>query len=292
MPRPASRWAIASADAAVHDRIATRLSRAAALLARAEGAAPQRFADSRALRAEAKRLRPRLEELVGRSYGALPFIGYRVRLEARVADPWSQYLTLGLPGTRLVRIARVAAAGPGVPTLLAHELAHRYAFDESVTTLRGLEVSARCARDGESGHGHSSRVEMARLLLGAAIAEALETGADALVDGFFDARETEHALARAKARWRLMRARRRPVRRDWALQVYDCTPLGELEAADAETRHASRPLAFPRFAIDGPSAVACAAYTAVDALTGRRRAAVPLDATLGLWRESAGDVGG
>jgi hypothetical protein len=244
---------------------------------------PSRLDDDEALGQEARRIRPYLETLVGRPYGRLPTIGYRGPREARIAGGWSQYLTLGLGWTRLVRITPEDSARAQIPTTLAHELAHRYAFDESVTTLRGLEVSARLAAEGDPMHAISARLELARLLVGAAMADALEQWLPDPIDAFFAARSAEPALARAGVYWQRLRARR-GFGPDWAAVVYASLPAWALEQAVAQRARESLPVPFPRFALDSLHAAAAFAYTGADALLGRRRARVPVDATLGLWR--------
>jgi len=244
-----------------------------------------RLGDDAALCREAERLRPVLEAVAGRPYGRLPRIAYRRGLEARLAGPWSQYLTLGIPGTRVVRMTAWESSRSAIPTILAHELAHRYAFDESVTTLRGLETSARLAETGDALHGRAARLELGRLALGAAMAAAVRSGAAGAVDAWLAAAGDEPALARARAHWARARAvlgsgRRRP---DAVATVYAELPCAALLEAEAQGGCSARPIAFPRFPLDSGQAVFAAAYTAVDALTGRRRAAVPLAATLRLW---------
>ncbi len=261
-------------------------ARLAGLLARAERLADQAASlrlepleDDAALRVEAQRLRPVLEGLAGRRYGRLPRVGFRRGLEAWVAGPWSQYLTLGLGPTRLVRITAWDASRPVVPTLLAHELAHRFAFDESVTTLRALEASARLAEAGDARHALSVRLELARLALGAAMARALAAGEREPVDAFF-ARAGADAWMRSRGLWERLRERGRP---DWAITVYAALPCAALEEAAGEGALRSAPLAFPRFRVASASAAFCVLTTTVDAITRRRRARVPLDALQSLW---------
>ncbi len=269
--------------AAAGARVAARLERAAGLLDVAAAADPPRLDSDAALNREARRLRPWLETLVGRPYGRLPALSFRRGLEARLAGPWSQYLTLGVGITRLVRLAPPAGpeAAAGLPTLLAHELAHRYAFDESVTTLRGLEVSARLAEEGCPQHAVSARLELARLLVGAACAEALAWGDTDAVQRFLDSPGRAAPLARARAALARRRARGGA---DWALRVYAALPVAALEAALHAGEREARPLAFPRFPLDSAQAALAWAYTSADRLTGRRRTRVPVDASLRLLR--------
>ena len=263
--------------------IRARLRRADAFLAQVAEAVPPLLEDNGALREEAKRLRPTLEAVAGRPYGRLPHIAYRGRLGARLMGPWSQYLTLGLGLSRLVWMTTWQSSRHAVPTILAHELAHRFGFDESLTTLRGLEVSARLAEQGDPMHGVSARLELARLLLGAAMGDALRAGAGGEIDAFFEAQADRPALARPRLQWQRARGRKRP---DWALTVYAEIPCACIEAARDLGRTESGRLAFPHFPIDSLPALACAIYTAVDSLTRRRLQDVPLEATLRLWRSA------
>jgi hypothetical protein len=274
-----------SADIAVMAAvpIRSRLRRAAALLDRVRGARPPLLHDDAALREEARRLRPLLEEVAGRSYGRLPRIAYRGKLETRLAGPWSQYLTLGIALSRVVRMTPWDKSRQAIPTILAHELAHRFGFDESLTTLRGLEVSARLAEQGDPMHEVSARLELARLLLGAAMGDALRTGASGEIEAFFEARGEHPAMARPRHQWQRVKGRRRP---DWSLTVYAEIPCASIEGALDLGRSESSRLAFPRFPLDSVSAVVCAIYTAADALTRRRRETVPMGATLRLWRSA------
>ena len=122
--------------------IRSRLHRAAVLLEQVGEAAPPLLDDDAALREEARRLRPVVEAVAGRSYGRLPHIAYRRSFEARLMGPWSQYLTLGIGASRVVRMTSWETSRPAIPTVLAHELSHRYGFDESLTTLtRALDTS-------------------------------------------------------------------------------------------------------------------------------------------------------
>jgi hypothetical protein len=243
--------------------------------------------DDAALRREAERLRPVLEALVGVPYGRLPRIGYRRGIEARLAGPWSQYLTLGLGPTRIVRMTSQPASRGAIPTILAHELAHRYTFDESVTTLRGLEVSARVAEGGDALHARALRLELARLALGAAMAVALRTADGAAVDDFFAGADAgEPALARPRAHWATVRLRLgRDRRPDVVTTVYAELPGAALARAEADGASESAPIPFPRFPVDSAQAFFTTATTAADALTGRRRARVALASTLRVWRE-------
>jgi len=263
--------------------IRRRLQRAAVLLDGAARATPPTLQDSPALREEARRLRSLVEVVAGRRYGRLPHVAYRGRLETRIAGPWSQYLTLGLGVTRFVRMTPWQTSRLAIPTILAHELSHRFGFDESVTTLRGLEVSARLAEQGDAMHQVSSRLELARLLMGAAMGDAIRTGAHQEIDRFFEARADAPPLARPRQQWIRAQGRTRP---DWALMVYAEMPCAALETALALDRSRSAELPFPYFPLDSFQAVACVIYTAVDALTGRRRETVPLGATLRLWHSA------
>ena len=119
--------------------IRSRLCRAEALFGQVADAAPPLLDDDAALRAEAQRLRSMLEAVAGRSYGRLPHVAYRGRIGARLMGPWSQYLTLGIGLSRIVRMTPWETSRRAIPTILAHELSHRFGFDESITTLRGLE---------------------------------------------------------------------------------------------------------------------------------------------------------
>ena len=264
-----------------------RLARVEALLDRARRLRPPRLGTNADLAREARRLRPELEAVVGRPYGRLPVVAFRGRLETRLAGGWSQYLTLGLPWTRHVRMTALPGSRLALPTVLAHELAHRYAFDESVTTLRGLETSARLALRGDVLHAVSARLELARLLLGGAMAAAQGPGgAAARLDAFFGARASEVGLVRTAERWRTLRRRGLARGPDWAATVYLALPLASLEEADAAGREAAAPIAFPRFPLDSLQAAAAWTYTGADALTRRRRVRVPVGATLALWREA------
>jgi hypothetical protein len=268
-------------------RIAGLLRRAERLLHVAASIEAPVLGDGPALRREAERLRPELEALVGRAYGRLPRIGYRCGLEARLAGPWSQYLTLGFGPTRLVRMTSLPTSRSSIPTILAHELAHRYSFDESVTTLRGLELSARLAEGGDPLHGRSVRAELARLALGAAMAEALRGGTPEPIDAFFRAEKNNDLLVRSAAHWGNVRLRASQGRGpDCVTLLYAEAPAHALEGAIARGEPLSRPIPFPRFPIDSGQAAFAAAYTTVDALLGRREARVPLQSTIRLWREA------
>jgi hypothetical protein len=269
------------------ERIAALLLRTERLLRGAASIESPFLADNRALRREAERLRPELEALVGRSYGRLPRIGYRRGLEARLSGPWSQYLTLGFGPTRMVRMTSLVTSRSSIPTILAHELAHRYSFDESVTTLRGIELSARLAERGDALHARSVRAELARLALGAAMAEALRRGVPEPIDAFFRAERAGDLLARSAAHWRSVRIRAGQGRGpDCVTLLYADTPARAFEGALARREPLSLPIPFPRFPIDSLQAAFAAAYTAVDALLGRRRARVPLASALRLWEEA------
>jgi hypothetical protein len=261
--------------------IRERIRRAEAFLDQAGEAVPPLLDDDAALRQEARRLRSPVEAVVGRPYGRLPHVAYRGRLETRLMGPWSQYLTLGIGLTRFVRMTSWKTSRPAIPTVLAHELSHRFGFDESLTTLRGLEVSARLAEQGDSMHRVSARLELARLLLGAAMGDALRAGASGEIDAFFQAHADRPAMARPRQQWQRVKGRRLP---DWSLTVYAEIPCASIEAAEQLGRTESSRLAFPRFPLDSVQALACAVYTAADALTRRRRQTVPLGATLRLWR--------
>jgi hypothetical protein len=272
-------------ERAGEERIDALLRRAVRLLRAAASIEAPSLVDGPALRREAERLRPALEALVGRPYGRLPRIGYRRGLEARLAGPWSQYLTLGFGPTRLVRMTSLPTSRSSIPTILAHELAHRYSFDESVTTLRGLELSARLAEAGDPLHGRSVRAELARLALGAAMAEALRRGTPEPIDDFFRARNEGDLLVRSAAHWGSVRLRAAEGRGpDFVTQIYAEAPAQALEAAIARDEPLSSPILFPRFPIDSAQAAFAAAYTTVDALLGRRRARVPLHSTFRLWK--------
>ena len=263
--------------------IGSRLRRAAVLLDHVAQTPPPLLEDSPALREEARRLRPLVEAVAGRRYGRLPHVAYRGRLEARLTGPWSQYLTLGIGLSRIVRMTPWETSRQAIPTILAHELSHRFGFDESLTTLRGLEVSARLAEQGDPMHGVSSRLELARLLIGAAMGDALRTGARQAIDRFFDAHANAPVMARPRQQWARVKQRQCP---DWSLMVYAEMPCASIETALELDRSRSSDLPFPYFPLDSFQAVACAIYTALDSLTGRRRQAVPLGAALRLWRSA------
>jgi hypothetical protein len=267
------------------DRIEGWLARSRRLLARADGRVAPLLETNADLRCEAERVLPHLEAVAGRAYGRLPRIGYRAGLEARVAGPWSQYLTLGLGPTRVVRMTSWRSSRPAIPTIVVHELAHRYSFDESVTTLRGLEVSARLAEAGDAMHSVAVLWELARLALGAAMYEAIATGRREPVEEFFRNAADAGPLARSRQTWRQLRER--PLGSDWALTVYAALPLAEIERASALGESRSAPIPLPRFRLDSAQALFCACFTRVDALTGRRRESVPLDATLRLWASAS-----
>jgi hypothetical protein len=263
--------------------IRSRLRRAAAFIDQVAETAPPLLDDDAALREEAQRLRPMVEAVAGRPYGRLPHVAYRGRLEARLMGPWSQYLTLGIGFSRLVRMTPWETSRRAIPTILAHELSHRFGFDESLTTLRGLEVSARLAEQGDPRHGVSARLELARMLLGAAMGDALRAGADQEIDAFFEAHADHPSLARPRDQWRRVKGRRLP---DWSLTVYGEAPCAAIEGALDLGRSESSRLAFPHFPLDSFQAVACAIYTAADSLARGRQQAVPLGATLRLWRSA------
>jgi hypothetical protein len=275
--------ASAELEAAAAAPIRSRLRRAAALLDQVRGAAPSLLDDSAALREEARRLRTMVEAVAGRPYGRLPHVAYRGGFEARLMGPWSQYLTLGIGLSRVVRMTPWETSRPAIPTILAHELSHRFGFDESLTTLRGLEVSARLAEQGDPMHGVSARLELARLLLGAAMGDALRTGVSGEIDAFLEAHAGRPAVERPRQQWRRVKGRERP---DWSLTVYAEIPCASIERAADLGRSQSSRLAFPYFPLDCFQAVACAIYTAVDSLTRRRHQTVPLGATIRLWRSA------
>jgi len=210
--------------------IRDRIRRAEAFLDQVGEVAPPLLDDDAALRGEARRLRSLVEMVAGRPYGRLPHVAYRGRLETRLMGPWSQYLTLGIGLSRVVRMTSWETSRPAIPTVLAHELSHRFGFDESLTTLRGLEVSARLAEQGDSMHQVSARLELARLLLGAAMGDALRAGAGEEIDAFFEAHADRPAMARPCQQWRRVKGRRLP---DWSLTVYAEIPCASIEAARA-----------------------------------------------------------
>ena len=129
-------------------------------------------------------------------------------------------------------------------------------------------------------HQVSARLELARLLLGAAMGDALRAGASGEIDAFFQARADQPAIARPRQQWGRVKGRKLP---DWSLTVYSEIPCASIEAARQLGRSVSGHLAFPHFPIDSLQALACAIYTAADSLTRRRRQTVPLGATLRLW---------
>jgi hypothetical protein len=260
--------------------IRNRIRRAEVLLGQAGEKAPPLLDDDAALRGEARRIRSTVEAVAGRSYGRLPHVSYRGRLETRLMGPWSQYLTLGIGPSRVVRMTSWKTSRPAIPTVLAHELSHRFGFDESLTTLRGLEVSARLAERGDPMHEVSVRLELSRMLLGAAMGDALRAGAGGEIDAFFETHGDRPAMARPREQWRRVKGRKLP---DWSLTVYAEIPCASIEAARQLGRSASSLLAFPYFPLDSLPALACAIYTAADELTRRRRQTVPLGATLRLW---------
>lgn len=267
-------------------RVRARIDRAENLLSRGERYQPPTLDDDDALRREAARLRPRVEALVGRPYGRLPHVRYRHGLGARVAGPWSQYLTLGHPATRRVRMTPRPESRRAIPTILAHELAHRYSFDESLTTLRGLEVSARLALDDDPLHAHAAPRELARVLLGAALVEAVTGGCGDEVERFLAARPQDAALARTRAHWQRLQARRPERAADCVAQVYSVLPAQALDAARTADDARAGPLPHPRFPLDSAQALAVLAYTGLDALAGRRRDRVDVSATLRLLEEA------
>jgi hypothetical protein len=273
------------ARARLRARRDTRLRRALALRVAARRWQPALLASQAALHREARRLRPVLEAITGRPYGRLPAIGFLGRLDSRLAGSWSQYLTLGLGLTRLVRMASSPELRLATPTVLAHELAHRYAFDETITTLRGLEASARLGEAGDAGHAVAARLELARALLVAAMADALEAAEPGPVEEALAAGGADPGLARAQAQWAWLRRRgRQPA--PWGAVVYARLPVAALELAEAAGKDAAAVPPFPRFPLDSIHAAACLAYTVVDTLSGRRHVCVPVDATLRLLGEA------
>jgi hypothetical protein len=267
-------------------RVRVRLDRAENLLARAARDDPPTLDDDDALRREAARLRPRVEALVGRPYGRLPDVRYRRGLGARIAGPWSQYLTLGHPATRRVRMTPRDESRRAIPTILAHELAHRYSFDESLTTLRGLEVSARLALDGDPLHAAAAPRELARVLLGAALVEAVAGDCADEVERFLASRPGDPALARTRSHWERLQARRPERAADCVAQVYSVLPARALDAARVADDSRAGPVPHPRFPLDSAQALAVLAYTGLDALAGRRRDRVAVSATLRLLEEA------
>ncbi len=269
---------------ALLDRVSNLLDRRPPAPAGAE------LADDAALKAEAERLRPHLEALVDRDYGRLPRVRFRRGLGARLAGPWSQYLTLGPAATRLVLMTPRPASRGALPTVLAHELAHRYAADESLTTLRGLEVSARLGEDSDPLHAASAPRELARMALGAAMVRALAAGAEAEVDRFFAERAGQAAAERPRGQWTRLRGRGgalAPGGADCVTEVYARLPHAALEAAAEAGGDVAGPLPLPRFPLRSLFSLAIATTTAFDALTGRRKKPVPVGATLRLWNSAA-----
>jgi hypothetical protein len=184
----------------------------------------------------------------------------------------------------VVRLGRLNGRRWIVPTLLAHELAHRYSFDESITTLRGLEASARRAEAGDLGHAVSVRVSLARLALVSACVLAADQGHDEAVERFI---ETTPALREPLAEtWTAERRRARRGRRvDGLALVYSILPTQALERA-AERGHASaEPQPFPRMTLRSARAVGTLGATALDAIMGRRRTRIPLDAVCRIWTD-------
>ncbi|MBW2236987.1 MAG: hypothetical protein JRG85_16550, partial [Deltaproteobacteria bacterium] len=146
----------------------------------------------------------------------------------------------------------------------------------------GLEVSARLALDGDALHAHAAPRELARLLLGAAMAEAVAAGEQAEIERFLAARSGDPALARVRAAWDRLAPRgpRRLI--DCVSAVYSVLPCAALETAEASGGAPAGPIPHPRFPIDSLQALAVAAYTGADALAGRRGDTVPVGATLAL----------
>ena len=99
------------------------------------------------------------------------------------------------------------------------------------------------------------------------------------MDRFLTNRSGHPALARTRSAWQRIRARTRP---DCVSTVYALLPCAALEAAGEAGTLEAGPIPYPRFPLDSLQALAVAAYTAVDALGGRRNARVPAGATLQL----------
>ena len=265
------------------DRLSELLRRGAALRAQAEALpSPPFLYDDAALRREAELLRPVLEAVSGRPYGRPARVGYRRGFEARIFGDLSTYHPLGV--ARVVRLGRLEGRRWVVPTLLAHELAHRYSFDETITTLRGLEASARRAEAGDLGHAVSVRVSLARLALVSACVLAADQGRDEALERFIAATPTlREPLA---ATWTAERRRARRGRRvDGLALVYSVLPTQALERAAAGERECTEPLPFPRMTLRSARACGTLGATALDAAMGRRRARIPLEATCRIWKE-------
>lgn len=261
------------------------LARAGRLLTDGESRSAPLLADAAALRREAKRLRPRLEELVGRRYGRLPRIGIRRGLEACFAGPWSQYLTLGLGPTRCVRITSREAARPVLPTILAHELAHRFAFDESVTTLRAIELSARLGEEGDAMHARAVRLQLGQLALGAALAAASRSGEVEALERFLAGRARGRPAEPVRDVLATVRRAAAAGRGPGCVGVlYAEMPAAALDAAHASGARSAGPLPHPRFPIRSLASLFFAATAAADALSGRRQATLPVEAALRLWQ--------
>lgn len=266
------------------ERVHRLLRRGAQLDADASGLpTPPLLDDDEALRREAERLRPVVEEVAGRPYGRPPLVGYRRGLEARIFADLSTYYPLGI--ARVVRLGRLEGRRLVVPTLLAHEIAHRYSFDESLTTLRGLEASARRAEAGDPAHAVSVRLALARLAFVSACALAADEGHHDAVERFVDdAPALRDALLTT---WSTERRRAWQGRRiDGLALVYSILPARALEQAAASGAR-TPPLPFPRMTLRSARAVGTLAATALDAAMGRRRARVPLDAVCRLWSAAA-----
>jgi hypothetical protein len=264
-------------------RLSELLRRGAALRARTEALpAPALLDDDAALRSEAERLRPVVEQVSGRPYGRPARVGYRRGLEARIFGDLSTYHPLGV--ARVVRLGRLEGRRWVVPTLLAHELAHRYSFDESITTLRGLEASARRAEAGDLGHAVSVRVSLARLVLVSACVLAADEGHDEAVERFIEATP---ALRKPLAEtWTAEQRRVRSGRQvDGLALVYSILPTQALEQAAEAGRACAEPLPFPRMRLRSARAVGTLGATALDAVMGRRRTRIPLDAVCRIWQE-------
>jgi hypothetical protein len=131
------------------------------------------------------------------------------------------------------------------------------------------------------------RAELARLSLGAAMAEALRGGTPGPIDAFFRTQKEGALLARSAAHWEGVRSRASDRRGpECVTLLYAEVPERALEEALASGESLSQPIPFPRFPIDSGQAAFAAAYTTIDALLGRRRARVPLHSTLRLWKEA------
>jgi hypothetical protein len=268
------------------DRLTTLLRRGAALRASAEVLpAPPLLEDDAALQREAEALRPFVEAVAGRPYRRPAHVAYRRGLEARIFGDLSTYHPLGL--ARVVRLGRLEGRRFIVPTLLAHELAHRYSFDESITTLRGLEASARRAEAGDAGHAVSVRISLARLAFVSACSLAADAGLDEDVESFLEA--TPVLRTPLGEAWAAERARARGGRRvDGLALVYSILPTEALERAVADGRDCAEHLPFPGMTLRSARSVGTLGATVLDAAMGRRRTRIPLDAVCRLWSDADG----